>query len=112
MKIQPRHVGDVVVLDVDGEILGGPDTEAFEAAVQSTLANGGRKVLVNLSGVQWINSTGLGILIAGFTTMQRGGGALKLLNVSERIAGLLAITRLSTIFQSFQREDEALRSFD
>jgi len=112
MKLQPRQVGDVVVFDVDGEILGGPDTDAFEVAVQSALANGGRKVLVNLGGVHWVNSTGLGILIAGFTTMQRGGGALKLVNVSERIAGLLAVTRLSTIFQSFQHEDEALRSFD
>jgi anti-sigma B factor antagonist len=112
MKIQERQVGDVVVLDVDGEILGGPDTDAFEGAVQSALAGGSRKLLVNLGGVHWINSTGLGILIAGFTAMQRGGGALKLVNVSDRIAGLLAVTRLSTIFQSFQHEDEALRSFD
>lgn len=111
MKIRQREIGDVVVLDVEGKILGGADSEAFRSVVRSLIDAGKCKVLVNLADVNWINSTGLGILIAGFTEMQRSGGKLKLVNVSERIEGLLAVTKLSTIFESFRQEDEAIQSF-
>jgi anti-sigma B factor antagonist len=111
MKIGQREIGDVVVLDVDGRIMGGPDSEVFQETIKGLIAGGKRKVLVNLEGVNWINSTGLGILIAGFTELQRSDGKLKLVNVSDRIESLLAVTKLSTIFESFRREDEAIRSF-
>ena len=111
MKIGQREIGDVVVLDVDGRIMGGPDSEAFQETIKALVADGKRKVLVNLEGVNWVNSTGLGILIAGFQELQRSGGRLKLVNVSDRIESLLAVTKLSTIFESFRREDEAVQSF-
>jgi anti-sigma B factor antagonist len=111
MKIGQREIGDVVVLDVDGRIMGGPDSEVFQETIKALIADGKCKVLVNLEGVNWINSTGLGILIAGFTELQRSGGRLKLVNVSDRIESLLAVTKLSTIFESFRREDEAVQSF-
>ena len=111
MKIRQREIGDVVVLDVNGKIMGGPDSEAFQATIDALVELGKRKVLVNLENVSWINSTGLGILIAGFSSLQKSGGKLKLVNVSQRIESLLAVTKLSTIFESFRQEDEAVRSF-
>ena len=111
MKIRQRDIDDVVVLDVNGKIMGGPDSDVFKQTIQALIDAGKRKVLVNLEGVNWINSTGLGILIAGFSDMHKSGGKLKLVNVSERIESLLMITKLSTIFESFRREDEAIQSF-
>jgi anti-sigma B factor antagonist len=111
MKIRQRDIGDVVVLDVDGKILGGPDSEAFLEAIRALTAGGKRKVLINLENVGWINSTGLGTLIAGFTELQKSGGKLKLVGTSQRVESVLAVTKLSTIFESFRQEDEAIRSF-
>lgn len=111
MKVRHREVGDVVILDVTGKIMGGPDSEVFRQTVQELVEAGWLKVLLNLESVSWINSTGVGILIDGFSTLQKAGGKLKLVHVSERIESLLMITKLSTIFESFQYEDEALRSF-
>lgn len=111
MKIRQREVGDVVILDVTGKIMGGPDSEVFRRTIQDLVAAGKRHLLLNLEAVSWINSTGVGILIDGFSTLQRAGGKLKLVHVSERIESLLMITKLSTIFESYPCEDEALRSF-
>ncbi len=111
MTIRQREVGAVVVLDVDGKIVGGVDHDLFQETLQALLAAEKRKLLVNLENVKWVNSTGLGVLIAGFRTVQMGGGTLKLLHVSERILSLLTITRLSTKFELFQGEDEAVASF-
>jgi anti-sigma B factor antagonist len=111
MKIRQREVDEVVILDVNGKIMGGPDSDVFRNAIRALVDGGKRKVLVNLEEVSWINSTGLGILIDGFSTLQKSGGKLKLVNVSPRIESLLAVTKLSTIFESFRQEDEAVRSF-
>ncbi|UCE01291.1 MAG: STAS domain-containing protein [Candidatus Latescibacterota bacterium] len=111
MTIRQREIGDVVVLDIDGKIMGGVDSELFQETIQSLIDSGKRKVVVNLENVKWINSTGLGVLIAGYSALQKSGGRLKLLQVSERVEGLLNITKLSTIFESYQGEDEAVESF-
>jgi anti-sigma B factor antagonist len=111
MKLRSREIGDVVVLDLDGKIAGGADYEVFVPALRALVESGHRKVIVNLEGVNWINSTGLGILIAGFAEMQRSGGLLKLVKVSPRVESLLAVTRLGNVFESFSDEDAAVRSF-
>src|SRR5262245_16042726 len=111
MTIRQREVGDVVVLDIDGKIVGGVDHDLFQEKLQSLLTAGKPNLLVNLENVKWVNSTGLGVLIAGFRTVQTGGGRLKLVHVSERIQSLLHITRLTTRFELFEREDEAIASF-
>lgn len=111
MTIQQRQIGDVVVLDLDGRMTGGLDSEVFQNTVQSLIDNGKYKVVVNLQSVKWINSTGLGGLIAGFSALQKNDGRMKLLHVPERIESLLKITQLSTIFESFEHEEEAIASF-
>ena len=111
MTFGQRSIGDVVVLDVQGKIMGGPEAEQFQESVRTLLAAGSRKVLVNMADVHWINSSGLGMLIAAFTELQKHGGRLKLVNVPSRIESLLAVTKLSTIFESFRQEDEAIQSF-
>lgn len=111
MKITPRYVGDVAILDIDGRIMGGQDSETFQQTLQELLQAGKRNVVVNLQQVNWMNSTGLGILINGFSVLDKNGGKLKLLHVSERIATLLEITRLSSVFETFDEEGAAVRSF-
>ncbi len=111
MNIQQRTLGDVAVLDLDGKIIGGADSEAFQQTVDTLLQGGTRHFLVNLEKVNWINSTGLGTLIAAFTAVRKEGGKLKLVQVSERIQSLLKITRLSSIIESYDNEADALASF-
>lgn len=111
MTIGQRQVGDVVVLDIDGQIAGGVDHDLFQEKIQSLLGAGKSNILVNLENVKWINSTGLGVLIAGFRTVEMHGGKLKLLHVSDRILSLMTITRLSSKFELFRGEEEAVASF-
>ena len=111
MIIRQRDIADVAILDIDGKIMGGPDSEVFQKTIEDLIASGHQKILVNLENVNWINSTGLGTLIAGFTAVKKSGGKLKLVHVSERIESLLKITKLSTIFESFQEEGKAVESF-
>lgn len=111
MKIQREDSGSVAILRLSGKLMGGPDAEAFQSVVQTVLDQGCRHLLVDLGEVNWINSTGLGILISSYTTLRKRGGQLKLLNVSKRIESILMVTKLNTYFESFQDEMRALESF-
>lgn len=111
MNIHQREHEGVVILDIDGKSIGGSDSELFQARIQSLLDEGKKQVLVNLEKVNWINSTGIGILISGYSVLDKQGGKLKLVHVAERIHNVLKITRLDTIFEYYETEDEAVRSF-
>ena len=111
MKLKKRIVDDVAVLDLSGNVMGGPDQQTFHTAIKEIVEEGHKKVLVNLADVPWINSTGLGILMAGFITVKNAGGVLRLVNVSKRIDSLLMITKLTLVFETFESEDLALASF-
>ncbi len=111
MKLKKRVVDDVAVLDLSGNVMGGPDQQTFHTAIKEIVEEGHKKVLVNLADVPWINSTGLGILMAGFITVKNAGGVLRLVNVSKRIDSLLMITKLTLVFETFESEDQALASF-
>ena len=111
MIIHQREHEGVVILDIDGKTIGGADSELFQDKIQGLLDAQKKRVLVNLQQVNWINSTGIGILISGFSLMDKQGGKLKLVHVSERIHNVLKITRLDTIFEYYNTEDEAVRSF-
>jgi anti-sigma B factor antagonist len=112
VKVQTRERDGYIILDLQGKLMGGPDADSFRDLIRGLIDEGMKKVIVNLSNVKWVNSTGVGILITGYTTLRRSGGDLKLLNVSEKIQSILYVTKLNMIFECFDDEDEAIRSFE
>jgi len=111
MQIDERAVGDVVVLDLKGKITLGKGDELLKDKVNSLVNQGHKKIVLNLAEVPYIDSAGLGEIVRTFTTVSRQGGNLKLLNLTKRITDLLAITKLLTVFETFDTENDAIRSF-
>lgn len=111
MQIEERTVGDVVVLDLKGKITLGQGDELLKDKVNSLVNQGHRKIVLNLADVPYVDSAGLGEIVRTYTTVSRQGGSLKLLNLTKRITDLLAITKLLTIFETFEAETDAVRSF-
>lgn len=112
MKLSDRVENGVAILEPAGKIMGGSDATLLHEKLHEHIDKGIKKVVVDLSGVAWVNSTGLGILISGLTTMKNNGGQLKLANVTEKIHSLLTITKLVTVFDSYDTVEEALGSFE
>jgi anti-sigma B factor antagonist len=111
MEITERAVGDVMILDLKGKITLGEGDELFKDKVNSVVNQGIRKMVLNLAGVPYIDSAGLGEVVRAYTTLSRQGGSLKLLNLTKRITDLLVITKLSTVFETFDSENDAVKSF-
>jgi anti-sigma B factor antagonist len=111
MKIKRDDEGPVTVLRLQGKLMGGPEAEEFKAAVRQLVNEGRKQVLVDLASVSWVNSTGLGILISNYHTLKNAGGTLKLVNTSQRIDQIFMVTKLNTIFESFDDETKAMASF-
>jgi anti-sigma B factor antagonist len=111
MKIVERQVGDVVILDLHGKILIGEGDDALREAVSKLAGSGKTKILLNLADVPYVDSAGLGEIVRTYTTVSRSGGKLKLLNLTKKIQDLLSITKLLTVFETYESEDEAVRSF-
>jgi anti-sigma B factor antagonist len=111
MQIEERAVGDVVVLDLKGKITLGEGDELLKDKVNSLVNQGHKKIVLNLADVPYIDSAGLGEVVRTYTTVSRQGGSLKLLNLTKRITDLLSITKLLTVFETFDSENEAVRSF-
>ena len=111
MQIEERNVGDVVVLDLKGKITLGEGDELLKDKVNSLVNQGRRKILLNFGDVPYVDSAGLGEIVRTYTTVSRQGGSLKLLNLTKRITDLLAITKLLTVFETFDAESDAIKSF-
>lgn len=111
MEIVERTVNDVTVLDLKGKMTLGEGDELLKDKINSLLAAGKRKLLLNLEGVPYIDSAGLGEVVRTYTTVSRQGGSLKLLNLTKRIEDLLSITKLLTVFDTFDSEAEAVKSY-
>jgi anti-sigma B factor antagonist len=111
MQIEERSVGDVVLLDLKGKITLGEGDELLKDKVNSLVNQGHKKIVLNLADVPYIDSAGLGEVVRTYTTVSRQGGSLKLLNLTKRITDLLSITKLLTVFETFDSENEAVRSF-
>ncbi len=112
MKLSDRVANGVAVLEPSGKIMGGSDSTILHEKLHEHIENGVKNVVIDLSKVDWVNSTGLGILIAGLSTMKNNGGRLKLANVTEKIKSLLTITKLVTVFESHETVEEAVAAFD
>ncbi|SYZ74436.1 Anti-sigma factor antagonist [Candidatus Zixiibacteriota bacterium] len=111
MKIVDEIKNDVVIIKLEGKVMGGPDATIFYGKLHEYVDAGKKKVIIDLSGVEWMSSVGLGMLISALTTMKNKGGELKLTGVTKTIQSLLTITRLMTIFESHDSIDDAIKTF-
>ena len=110
VKLTRRQVGDVNVVDVAGRITLGEGSSALREALRELVGKGEKKIVLNLANVSYIDSSGIGELVSGFTTVTNQGGQLKLLNLTKRVQDLLQITKLYTVFEVHDDEAAAVRS--
>lgn len=111
LDVSERQAGDVTILDLSGSVRMGEGAVALRNSIRRLIEKGNKKILLNLGGVKNIDSSGIGELIANYTTLSRDGGQLKLLSLTDKIQNLLVITKLLTVFDSYDNEAEALSSF-
>ena len=112
LNIKQNLKGDVMVLDLSGKIMGGPDHEKFQSEIKSLISAGHVDILLDMHKVNWVNSTGLGILVSAYHTLKKNGGQLKICQVSDRIDNILNVTQLKLVFETFEKCEDALASFD
>ena len=111
MQIAERETGAVTVLDLSGKITLGEGDALLKDKLHSLLHQGRKNLVLNLGQVQYVDSAGLGALVSAYTTVTREGGSLKLVSVTKKLQDLLSITKLLTVFDTYDSEDEAIRSF-
>ncbi|MFQ6113998.1 MAG: STAS domain-containing protein [bacterium] len=112
MQIKEQMRGDVAVISLKGKLMGGPETLAIHEKVKDLVGNKINKVVIDLGGVKWMNSSGLGALMGSMTTLRNAGGELKLAKVTDKVQSLFMITKLITIFETFDGVEEAVSSFN
>ncbi len=112
MKLSDRIQDDVVILEPKGKIMGGPDASLLHDKLYEYIEKNQKRVVIDLAQVDWMNSTGLGILISGYTTLRNNHGELKLANVTDKIQSLLTITKLVTVFETHDSVEDAIKSFE
>lgn len=110
MKTKVSEQYNAVIVELKGNVMGGEDTKDFNQLLHKLIDDGKKNLIIDLSAVKFMNSSGLGMLISGLTTMKRENGSLKLAHVTEKIESLLIITKLITIFESYDSVDEAVKS--
>ena len=111
LNIKERQADSVTVLDMQGRITIGEGSVALRNAIRKLLEEGKKNILLNLAGVSYVDSSGIGELVSSFTSVNKEGGKLKLLNLTQKIRDLLAITKLLTVFDTFEAEQEAVDSY-
>jgi len=111
LRMAERQTGDVTILDLNGNISTGESSVAVRNAVRRLLDEGKRNILLNLAGVSYVDSNGIGALVSSFNTANKEDGQLKLLNLTQNLQQLLAITKLLTVFDCYDSEAEALSKF-
>lgn len=111
MEIEQRPSGDVMILDLKGKLTIGRGDELLKDKIHSLIQQGHRNLLLNLAAVPYVDSAGLGAIVSSYTTVSREGGSLKLLGLTSRIQDLLSITKLLTVFDTYESESDAVASF-
>jgi len=112
MALKTEMHGEVAVIVLKGKLMGGPDTKILHDTVKDLIEKGKRKIVVDLAGVKWMNSTGLGALMGALTTARNNEADLKLANTTEKVESLFMITKLITVFDTYNSVIEAAASFD
>lgn len=112
MRLSDRMQDGIVILEPRGKIMGGPDASLLNDKLHEFIEKDLVKVVIDLSGIEWMNSTGLGILISTYTTLRNHDGQLKLAKITEKIQSLLVITKLVSVFETFDSVEEAIQSFE
>ncbi|MEJ2195899.1 MAG: STAS domain-containing protein [Ignavibacteriaceae bacterium] len=110
VKIDEKY--NAVVLELKGKLMGGPFMQEMNETLHKFIDEGKKNVVIDLGGVSFVSSSGIGILISAYTTMKNNGGNLKIANISDKVKGLLSITKLDSIFEHYSEVDEALKSFE
>ena len=112
LNITGRQMDDVNILDLDGKILLGETNRQLHEAIYELIAEGKNRVVLNLEKVSSIDSSGLGEIVASFSTLAKAGGTLKLVNIPERVTDVMTVTKLYTVFDVYDSEADAVNSFD
>ena len=112
IKLETKDVAGVRIIGLSGRLTLGEGSSLLRDSVRQTLASGQKKILLNLAELSYMDSSGMGELVSAYVTTNNQGGKLKLLNLSDRVQNLLLITKLLTIFEVYDREETAIRSFD
>lgn len=111
MKIKEKIENHVAVLTLNGKMMGGPETQAVHDHIKSLISDGIKNVVIDLGGVKWMNSSGMGVLMASMTTLNNADGKLVLARVTEKVESLLIITQLIKVFTTFETVERAVSSF-
>ena len=111
MNCNTKKVKDIFIIEIEGEIMGGGETEEFKRILYQAIEEDVTNIVMDLAKATWMNSSGLGMLITGLTTIRSSGGDLRLANVSERVKRPLEITKLDTIFPIYNSVDAAMDSY-
>jgi anti-sigma B factor antagonist len=111
MKIEKRKKGDVVILDLKGKILIGEGIDVLRDSINNTISEQETKVLLNFAEVPYLDSTGLGEVVRSYTSIKKAGGVVKIVNLTNKVKDLLSVTKLITVFETFEDEDKAIKSF-
>lgn len=111
MKIKTTEKYEAVIIELKGNVMGGDDTKDFNELLHKLIDQGKTRIVIDLGDVKFMNSSGLGMLIGGLTTVKKANGQYKLANITDKIESLLIITKLITIFEHYESVDKALESF-
>ncbi len=112
LNITERQAGDITILDMSGKVTIGEGSVALRTTIRKLLGEGKKKIILNLGQVGYVDSSGIGEFVSSYTAVNKEGGTLKLLNLTQKIQDLLAITKLLTVFDVYDSESEALSSFN
>lgn len=111
MKIESHEHGDALVINLKGKVMGGPESVDFQNLLKNTVADGKKKVVIDLGEVEWMNSSGIGLLVSAYTTVKNSGGELKIARATEKIESLLVITKLNSVFETYPDVISAVASY-
>jgi|WetSurMetagenome_2_1015567.scaffolds.fasta_scaffold100585_2 anti-sigma B factor antagonist len=112
MKVKVEEKYQAAIIELSGNLVGGENAELFRKKLYELIEQKKKNIVVNMTNVKMVNSTGIGILISGFTSLKNAGGDLKLAHISDNVKGVLSITKLNQVFHVYSGVDEALKAFN